>query len=344
VSAEYGANGRSKRSHALTIASTGFAYPSLVVDNESFLERAEFRLEDPIALARETRMKSRTWCGPGETAWTLARAAARSAVAKAGPLRDEIDVIVVASATTIPVLHPGDLESPGMCDLAPLLARDLGREAFGFDVKACYCTGFLRCLEIADALLDNPNHRAALVVAAEQGSRLATAPTNRSAFCFIMSDAAGAAVLRKAPRSDRPFGLIDYVNGLQADKLDWVGVGADGRSMVMRGSRAGEATLSLLERAGKTLLARNALAPDQIDWLLPIQTHARLVDAAGASLGFPRDKVLWTGDVTGFSGSASIPACLAEQVATGKVKAGERVLAVAVGAGMSWGAALFEAG
>src|SRR5690606_7713421 len=100
--------------------------------------------------------------------------------------------------TTMPVLHPPEADNAGVADLAPLVLRELGLDgALGLDIKACYCTGFLRGLQVADNLLANPNYRAALVIATEQGSRFAVAETNRSKFCFIMSDAAGAVILTR---------------------------------------------------------------------------------------------------------------------------------------------------
>jgi 3-oxoacyl-[acyl-carrier-protein] synthase-3 len=292
-------------------------------------------------------MKSRYWCAPGETTLTLARAAVQRALAAQPALREQIDVVLVASGTTVPVLHPGDLEHPGIGDISPFLVRDLGRPGvLGLDVKACYCTGFIRCLELADALLANPNHRAALLVATEQGSRLATAATNRSAFCFIMSDAAGAAVVRKrtgVSPGEPPSGLIDYMNAHDAEKVDWIAVGPDGRSMLMKGTRAGAETRARLVQSARILLDRNGLRPQDVAWLLPIQTHAGLLEEVRAELGWPVEKMIWRGGVTGFSGSASIPACLAEQIERGTIKKGELVLSIAVGAGLSYGAALFHA-
>jgi len=339
----WGLPARLGRSYGLELVSTGYAYPSLIVDNDAFFARARFELAGNRAeLIAETRMKFRRWCAPGETSWTLAREAVTAALAKAPEILAEIDVVLVASATTMPVLHPADPDNPGMADLAPLVLQHLGRrDALGLDLKACYCTGFLRCLEVADALLANPNHRAALLVATEQGSRLSTAASNRSSFVFISSDAAGAAIVKKR-EGPPPYrsGLVDYVNFVEADKREWAGIGPDGLAMVMKGSRAGEAVIALLARVGRTLLERNGLRPSDVDWLLPIQTHAAVVEAARQALSWPRERVLWFGDTGGFSGSASIPACLAEQIERGVIEKGQTILSIAVGAGMSAGAAL----
>jgi 3-oxoacyl-[acyl-carrier-protein] synthase-3 len=322
------------------IAATGHVYPSERVDNATFLARCRFKLPDAAQLAEETGIHTRTWCGAEENTYSMARIACERALAQAPELREQIDLVIVASGTTMPVLQPPDAANAGMADLAPLLVNDLGRNgALGFDVKACYCTGFLRGLQIADAMLATGRFRAALVVATEQGSRFSIAETNRSSFCFIMSDAAGAAILRPAAPGAR--GIIDHVAHTEGDKLEWVGIGPDGASTIMRGSRAGEAVHSLLVRCARELLERNRLSEKDVDWLLPIQTHAGVVEGLRASLDWPRAKLIWTARHTGFAGSASIPAALAAERERGTIKKGDLVMSIAVGAGLNGAGALY---
>ncbi len=330
--------------HSAELIATSYAYPSLVIDNGEYLRRCEFDItDDPAALAAATRMKTRRWCAPGENPWTLARAAVDRILERRPELREAIDLVVVASGTTMPVAHPPEPEHPAMADLAPLVLRHIGRsDALGLDVKACYCTGFVRALQVADSLMSDPELRTSLVIATECGSRLATAPSNRSSFCFISSDAAGAAVLRRGERREG-VGIIDHYGRTEADKLDWVGIGDDALSTVMRGSRAGGATRRMLLECAELLLERNGLAVEDVDWLLPIQTHAGVIEDLRASLGWPEEKLIWRGDVTGFSGSASIPAALAEAIERGQVRSGDRILSVAVGAGMNCGGTLYHA-
>jgi len=329
------------RGHTTEIAATGFAYPTEVVTNEAYLSRCRFDLQAPEQVAAEAGTVTRYWCQGDENPLTLARDAVSMALQADPSLADEIDVVIVSSATTMPVVHPPEPEHAGVADMAPLLIRDLGRSGvLGFDLKAAYCTGFLRGLQTADALLANPNYRAALVVATEWGSRFAVAETNRSAFCFFMADAAGAAILRKGERADRA-GLIDHVGWTDGDKVDWVGIGDDAHSTVMRGRKVGAVTHDMLTRCGTDLLARNGRTIDDIDWLLPIQTHRGIVEAAREALGCPEDKLIWEGGRTGFSGSASIPAALAEQLHTGRIRKGDTVLSVAVGGGLNCAGALY---
>lgn len=326
------------------IVAAAHAYPSDSVDNAEYLRRARFTPSSNLPqLAAETRMQTRRWCRPDENTASMTRAAVARLCEEHPELVDEIDAVVVASGTTMPLAHPSDPSNRAFADLSPLVLQQLGRtRSLGLDIKACYCTGFLRGLQVADGLLGNANYRSVLLVAVEQGSRFSLAETNRSSFCFIVGDAAGAVVLRRsAPRARA--GLVDFVGYTDVDKLSWVGIGEDAASIIMLGSRAGEATVGMLLECARTLLTRNGLEHGDVDWLIPIQTHAGLLESVRRELGFDRSKLLWVGDRRGFSGSASIPACLSEHLADGVVKKGDLVLSVAVGAGMNCAGALYYA-
>jgi 3-oxoacyl-[acyl-carrier-protein] synthase-3 len=339
-------NGSARRGlgYVSEIVAASHAYPSDLIDNDEYLRRCRFTLSaSPEQLARETRMQTRRWCRPHENTATMTRNAIARLMEERPELVSEIDAVVVASGTTMPIAHPTDSENRAFADLSPLVLQQLGRtHGLGLDIKACYCTGFLRGLQVADGLLGNANYRSVLVVAVEQGSRYSVAETNRSSFCFIVGDAAGAVVLRRSAPRPR-VGIVDYVGYTDVDKLSWVGIGEDAASIIMLGSRAGEATSRMLLECGRSLLARNGLEPTDVDWLIPIQTHAGLLDGLCAELGFEEAKLLWVGGQRGFSGSASIPACLSEHLASGEVKKGDLVLSLAVGAGMNCAGALYYA-
>jgi 3-oxoacyl-[acyl-carrier-protein] synthase III len=335
---------RRELSYVSEIVASSHAYPSDVIDNAEYLRRCRFELSSPAdELARDTRMETRRWCRPHENTATMTRTAVARLREEHPELIEQIDAVVVASGTTMPMAHPTNPENRAFADLSPLVLQDLGRpRALGLDIKACYCTGFLRALQVADGLLANANYRAVLVIAVEQGSRFSVAETNRSSFCFIVGDAAGAVVLRRR-RAEARCGVLDYVGYTDVDKLTWVGIGEDAASIIMLGSRAGEATRQMLVECGRKLLVQNQLTVTDIDWLLPIQTHAGLLDSVRVELGVPPEKLLWVGGLRGFSGSASIPACLSENVASGVIKKGDLILSLAVGAGMNCAGALYYA-
>jgi 3-oxoacyl-[acyl-carrier-protein] synthase III len=333
---------RPPRDRVSEIVATGFAYPHTVVDNDAFFARCRFPItDDRAALVRDTRMVRRTWCGPGENTWTMAREAVAHALAAGTVAANEIDLVIVSSCSTIPMVNYPDPDNPVVADLAPLVLAELGRDdAVGIDLKAGYCAGFLRGLEVLDAMLDNPRYRAGLLVASDEGGRFATAETNRSAFCFLVGDAAGAVVLRKRPAAPRT-GLVDTLGATVVSKAPLTSWGPDGRSLIVHGAHAGAAGLALMLDVGRRLLDSNGLAPDDLDWLLPAQTHAGTIEALCDGLAIPRHKLLWSGDVTGYAASASIAATLAARRHDHTVHQGDLVLSLAAGAGMNVAGAIY---
>jgi 3-oxoacyl-[acyl-carrier-protein] synthase-3 len=335
-------NARLQMAHGASLTAVSSAYPSQVVGNGEYLERAAFEPADGWSgISAESGIRARRWCSSGENSATLMRAALAQLMEEHPQAVAEVDAVVVASGTTMPVVLPISDVNPAAADLAPLALRQLGAtEALGLDLKACYCTGFLRGLEVADGLLASPNRRAVLVVAVEQGSKLATAASNRSSFSFMVGDAAGAAILGKCEKQAGR-GLLDYAGYTDHRRLEWVGVGPDARSIIMMGSKAAAASVELFVRMGQTLLERNHLTSEDVTWLLPLQTHRGLVHEVAARLDWPRDRVLWDAAELGFSGSSSIPACLADKLRAKVVARGDLVLALAVGAGLNCAGALF---
>jgi len=337
-----GTEPRPPRARVTEIVATGFAYPHTFVDNDAFFARCQFPItDDRAALIADTRMIQRTWCGPGENTWTMAREAVASALAGGAVSADEIDLVVVSSCSTIPMVSYPDPQNPVVADLAPLVLAELGRDdGVGIDLKASYCAGFLRGLEVLDTMLENSDYRAGLLVASDEGGRFATAETNRSAFCFLVGDAAGAVVMRKRPAAPR-MGIVDYLGATVVSKAGLTSWGPDGRSLIVRGNRVGAAGLELMLDAGRRLMARNRLTPRDVDWLLPSQTHHAVVEALCDGLELPRTKLVWSGNLTGYAASASIAATLGARRHDQTMRKGDLVLSLAVGAGMNVAGALY---
>ncbi|HEX7839839.1 MAG TPA: 3-oxoacyl-[acyl-carrier-protein] synthase III C-terminal domain-containing protein [Kofleriaceae bacterium] len=170
------------RDRVSEIVATGFAYPHMIVDNDGFFARCRFPISnDREALIAETRMVRRTWCGLGENTWTMAREAVHRALAQGPVAPDEIDLVVVSSCSTIPMVSYPDPKNPVVADLAPLVLAELGRDdAVGIDLKATYCAGFLRALELCAAPRDRlvwsgdvTGYAQSASIAATLGARLA---------------------------------------------------------------------------------------------------------------------------------------------------------------------------
>ena len=84
------------------------------------------------------------------------------------------------------------------------------------------------------------------------------------------------------------------------------------------------------------------MSVEQIDWLVPHQANARIMESAAQRLGVPEEKMISNVAKYGNTSAASIPIALAEAVAEGKFKRGDYVLAVGFGAGLTWGSVVLR--
>jgi 3-oxoacyl-[acyl-carrier-protein] synthase III len=86
------------------------------------------------------------------------------------------------------------------------------------------------------------------------------------------------------------------------------------------------------------------LTADDVDWLLLHQANQRILDTVANRLKIPPEKVISNLAEYGNTSAASIPLALDAEVRQGRVKAGDVVVSAGFGAGLSWGAAIFEWG
>jgi 3-oxoacyl-[acyl-carrier-protein] synthase III len=95
-----------------------------------------------------------------------------------------------------------------------------------------------------------------------------------------------------------------------------------------------ESSLRALDHAG--------LTPGDVDLLVPHQANQRIIDAACGRLGIPPERAVSVIERTGNTSAASIPLALADAAEAGRIAAGDRLLLVGFGAGMSWASAVVE--
>jgi 3-oxoacyl-[acyl-carrier-protein] synthase-3 len=164
----------------------------------------------------------------------------------------------------------------------------------------------------------------------------------------LFGDGAGAVFLRAAPgvagpetsgilsthlHSDGRLGDILYVDGA---------VGRPDRPghLVMNGREVFRHAVTRLAGAMTEALTANGLTIADIDWLVPHQANARIIDGVGRRLGMPAERVVVTVDRHANTSAASVPLALAEAYADGRIRRGQLVLMEALGGGLTWGSAL----
>ncbi|MEU0468841.1 ketoacyl-ACP synthase III [Amycolatopsis sp. NPDC006131] len=321
----------------VVLTGVGHDFPGAGVPN-SYFEREHPHLGvDDSWIRRHTGVATRHWPEPGEHHVDLAERAAAMALKDAGIDVGQVDLIVATTATARPRVNPTTATNRYM-DLALPLQRRLGAErAFGFDVTGVACAGFLHASAIARGLIATLGIETALVVCAEN-PRPILSFAHRNAALFGGGAAAG--VWRRA---EGPSGLEMVVLDSDAEHFDAFDIDDDDK-MVMKGKVIGKLGPGLLVDATRRALAGAGLTFADLDWIIPHQGNINMINEVCSLLALPADRVLVNIDRRGNTSSVSVPGCLAENVHGGVIKRGDRILAMSVGRGFSWGAMIFRYG
>jgi len=318
------------RSH---VVGCGAYLPGEPVSNEALARRVDTSDE---WIQQRTGIRQRHLAADNEFTSTLALKAAERALAHAGVKPDELDLIVLATATP-------DETFPAT---ATKVQAELGMtRGAAFDVQAV-CSGFIYGLSVADSMMKSGMAGTALVIGAETFSRILD--WNDRTTCVLFGDGAGAVVLKagqgKGDATDR--GVL--ANVLHSDGRHHDLLYVDGGPSTTQ--RAGflrmqgkevfkHAVTNLAAVVGESLGAAGLTAAD-IDWIVPHQANKRILDGPARKLGILPEKVVVTVDKHANTSAASIPLALNEAVSDGRIKPGQIVLMEAMGGGLTWGASV----
>jgi len=312
------------------VAGTGSALPKRRVDNAELAETVD--TSDQWIVDR-TGIRSRYIAGEGETTASLATEAARRALEDAGIPATEIDLIVLATATP-------DQTFPSS---ATKVQAALGiNDCVAFDVHAV-CTGFLYAVSVADSMLRAGNGSTALVIGAETFSRILDWEDRTT--CVLFGDGAGALILRAEEGASGILATRLHADGRHNDLLFVDGgpstTGTVGKLRMKGREVFRHAVVNLADVMGEVLGAAG-LSSDEVDWVVPHQANARILDATAKKLGLPSEKVVVTVDRHANTSAASVPLALDAAVKDGRIKRGDIVVLEAMGGGFTWGAAVLR--
>jgi len=309
------------------VLGTGSALPRRRVTNEELAETVE---TSDAWIVERTGIRCRYIAGEDETTASLATDACRRALDAAGVEAAEIDLIVLATATP-------DQTFPSS---ATKVQAALGiNDCIAFDVHAV-CTGFLYALSVADSMLRSGNATKALVIGAETFSRILDW-TDR-ATCVLFGDGAGALVLGAEPTESGILATRLHADGRHNDLLFVDGgpstTGTVGK-LRMKGREVFRHAVVNLAGVMNEVLETAGLTTADVDWVVPHQANARILDATAKKLGLPPEKVVVTVDEHANTSAASVPLAFDTAIRDGRIKRGDVVVLEAMGGGFTWGAA-----
>lgn len=320
------------------IVGTGRYTPSKVLTNadlESIVDTTDQWIQERTGI-RERRIAS-----DEETIACMATEACEQVMADAGVGVEEIDGIIVATAS------PDRLLPSQACDLQAKLGA---KNAAAFDIGAA-CAGFLYGLSLADGMVRAGSNQNVLVIGAERLSRITNYKDRGT--CILFGDGVGATLVR--PATDGRGILSSYLksDGTLAELLYRPGGGsvrppdeavmADGLYYIaMAGREVFKHAVRSMADACDQALKRANLTIDDVDLMIPHQANIRIIDATAKHAGIDRDRVVVNIDRYGNTSAASIPIALDECVRDGRLQPGMTVLMVAFGGGLTWASTLIR--
>lgn len=320
------------------ILGTGSYAPDKVMTNDDLSKRIDTNDE---WIRTRTGIRERRIAADDQQTSDLATEAAKKAMEMAGTSASELDMIIVGTISA-------DMPMPSC---ATFVQHKLGAKCPAFDVSAA-CAGSLYGLSIADQFVKTGEHKRVLVIGVELLSRLLDWDDRNT--CVLFGDAAGAMLV--GPSEDKERGILSthlMADGSLTGILSIPGGGSlhpvshevvEKRlhKVKMNGREVYKVAVRSLEAIVQEALEHNGIAAEAVDHFVPHQANIRIVETVMKRLKMPQEKAILNIDRYGNTSSASVPVTLDEGVRSGRIKEGDLVAMMAIGAGMSWGSALLR--
>ena len=313
------------------ILGTGSYLPARRVSNDDLAKRIDTSDE---WITTRTGIKARHLAADNEKTSDLAVQAALKALEDAKIPAQEIDLIIVATATP-------DMQFPAT---ATIVQNKLGIEGCpAFDVQAV-CAGFMYAITTANAYIRSGMAKKALVIGADIFSRILD--WNDRTTCVLFGDGAGAVVLGASEEA----GIIHsklHANGAHLDLLKVPAQMSEGAVcgspfVTMDGQGVFKFAVKQLAAVADEVITEAGYSADQIDWLVPHQANKRIIESTAKHLGLSMDKVILTVAEHANTSAASIPLALDAGIRDGRIRRGQMLLLEGIGGGFAWGAVLMK--
>ncbi|NHB96099.1 beta-ketoacyl-ACP synthase III [Photorhabdus stackebrandtii] len=284
-------------------------------------------------IVTRTGVRERRIATDDETVAMMGLWAAEKAIEMSGIDKDQIDLIIVATASSSHAFPSS------ACQIQHMLGT---KNSAAFDISAA-CSGFAYALSIADKFIKTGAAKHALVIGSDSITRTLN-PEDRGTL-ILFGDGAGAMVVGA---SDEP-GILSthlHANGSYGELLVLPYQDRQNRKEPAYASMIGNEVFKIAVRELANLvdetLEANNLSHSELDWLVPHQANLRIIAATAKKLHMTMDKVVVTLDRHGNTSAASVPTAFDEAVRDGRIKRGQLILIEAFGGGLTWGSALIR--
>jgi 3-oxoacyl-[acyl-carrier-protein] synthase III len=306
------------------IVGVGRALGSRVVTNRD-LEKV-LDTDDAWVVGR-TGIKERRFVAEGEDCTTLAADASRAALMHAGLEGDAIDLILCATSTA----------PESMPSVACLVGESIGAPGVGaMDISAA-CTGYSYAASVAHSMLKSGAARRVLLIGADAMTKIVDQKDRSTAVLF--ADGAGAVIL---DRGSGESGFVDHILGADGRMAPLGRAGHPGtqNKLYQNGREVFKFAARIFPEMIEKLLARNDIFPDEVQYVIPHQANARIIQAAARKMEISEDRIVINLDRFGNTSAASIP--LSYPDIFDDFEPGCYVVTVGFGFGLTWAANLYR--
>jgi len=328
------------RPAGVRISGTGMAVPPRKVSNDDLAKIVDTSDE---WIRPRTGIVTRHLSDNGQLTSDLAAQAVTDAVSNAGLKPTDLDLLVCATMTPDMICAATGCRIVEKIGAVPCGAMDLNLA----------CTGLVAGLSIAVNFIQSGAYRNVAVIGADQLSTIVNWEDRKT--CVLFGDAAGAVVVSASDNpqqqclyqklnSDGGMGEALYVPRSERDIPEGGHESFNGQydTLQMNGREVYKFAVHALQDCVRDALNHTGLSHDDIKMVIPHQSNIRMLKSAWKKMGFPDDKIYINIDRFGNTSAASIGLCLHELTEQGRIEEGDRVIFVAQGGGLTWGASLWR--
>lgn len=332
----------------VTISGLGAHVPEKVLTNDDLAAMLD---TSDSWITQRTGIKERRVVGADLSSSDLGILAGREALSDAGLPPAKVDLVITATISPDRIMPATASRVAHQCGCVGAGAYDL----------SAGCSGFVYALAMAASAVAAGLHEHVLVVGAEAISRMLDWEDRSTAVLF--GDGAGAVVVSplggpRSPGECAPSGILGFDLGGDGSGNEFLMIPAGGSRlpascatvearqhfMKMNGNEVYKFATRVVAQSAHRVLKRCGRTVADIDLFIPHQANLRIIEKAVKKLGIHEDKVYTNLQKYGNTSCASIPLCLSEARAEGRLKDGDLVLLMGFGAGLTWGACLMEWG
>ena len=306
------------------ICGVGRALGGRVITNDDLAEVLDTTNDWVV---ERTGIRERHFVAEGEDCVTLATDAAKSALEHAGVTGESLDLIICATSTS----------PESMPSVACLVGEAVGARGVGAMDIAAACAGYTYAASVAGSMLASGIANRVLLIGADAMTHIVDQSDRSTAVLF--GDGAGAVVLE---RGDGESGFVDHL--LAADG----GLAAHGRAghpgedhkLSQNGREVFKFAVRVFPEMVEKLVARNGISIDDVQYIIPHQANARIIQHVARKLALPEGRIVMNVERFGNTSAASIPISYPDIF--DDFEPGKYIITVGFGFGLTWAANLYR--